>query len=717
MKQIAFVLLLFFGFSAYSQNTFRAKIVDKETELPLIGATVKLSSNIGAVADTNGYIEIKNISSDTIAVSVSFVGYQPFNKSYIFPLSDIQLIRLEEGEELEELIVTTTRSSRMIDDIPTRIEAISTEELEEKAIMRSTNIAMVLRESTGILMQQTSASSANQSIRIQGLDGRYTQILKDGFPLFGGFSSGLSIMQIPPLDLKQVEVLKGSNSTLFGGGAIAGLVNLISFTPDDGKKIKFMVDQTNAGGTTLNGFYTNKFNKLGVAFFASANRQEAYDPNNDDFSDIPKIRSLTINPSLFYYFNEKSQIRLTLNATLENRLGGDMQVINENRIGTHQFTEENESDRFSYQLTYQNQIDENKSLSIKNSLTFFDRKITEPNFTFEGEQWSSFSEIAYNYGASKSNWISGLNVYSDNFTETPFDSLRRDYNYTTLGIFSQNTLELTQKTSLESGLRFDYDLDYGFFALPRISLLTRLTNKLSVRVGGGLGYKLPTIFTEEAENLTYQGILPIDLDDINAERSVGGNFDFNYKTILGDEWTFSINQLFFYTSLNDALVFRQNGIGQYVYENADGLVTSKGLETNMKLTYKDFKLFANYALINTRLEFDNLNEQKALTPKHNIGAVLVYEQEGKWRIGLESYYTGRQFRNDRSKTDDYWIVGFMAMRKFNKLSVYINFENFTDTRQHKLENFRIETHFKPNFPQIWAPTDGRVINAGFILEL
>ena len=93
--------------------------------------------------------------------------------------------------------------------------------------MNPTNISMVLRESTGIQMQQTSLSSGNTNIRIQGLDGRYTQLLRDGFPLYGGFSSGLSILQIPPLDLQQFEIIKGSSSTLYGGGAIAGLINTL----------------------------------------------------------------------------------------------------------------------------------------------------------------------------------------------------------------------------------------------------------------------------------------------------------------------------------------------------------------------------------------------------------------------------------------------------------------------------------------------------------
>ncbi len=716
MKQIIFVLLSFTGLATYGQNTFKARIIDAEGNQPLIGATVRTGANKGAVSDVNGYVEISGIENDTIQISVSYVGYQSAEATYIFPLKDIPIIALEGGKVLEELVITSTRSSRTIDDIPTRIEAISSEELEEKAIMRSSNIAMVLRESTGILMQQTSASSANQSIRIQGLDGRYTQILKDGFPLFGSFSSGLSIMQIPPLDLRQVEVIKGSNSTLFGGGAISGLVNLVTHLPHDQRKFTVMLDQTNAGGTTFNTFYGKRFNKIGLTFYGSAARQQAYDSNDDDFSDIPRIRGITLNPSFFYNFNDRSQIRVTLNGTFENRLGGDIQVIEDNARGIHQFTEENRSNRLSYQLTYQNQLEETRSITVKHSLTYFDRKITEPDFIFKGNQWSSFSEIAYNFGSHKSRWISGANLYTDRFEEFPSDTLDRNYQYSTLGVFTQNTLDFSENLALESGIRFDYDLDYGFFALPRFSLLSRFNQRWSARIGGGLGYKLPTIFTEEAENLTYQGILPINEDHTDPERSIGGNLDVNFQTTLGKDWTFSFNQLFFYTRLNDALVFRENNLGHKFYENADGPVTSQGIETNLKLTFKDFKFFANYALIDTRLKYDNLNRQKPLTPKHNIGSVLIYEVEDQWRIGYEAYYTGRQFRNDLTRTEDFWLMGFMVMRKFSKLGVYINFENFTDTRQHRMEDFMIDNHIKPNFPDLWAPTDGRVINAGLLLE-
>ncbi|MFY0593940.1 TonB-dependent receptor [Roseivirga sp.] len=716
MKNIFVMLLLSYGVTAFGQNTFKAKIIDAESGEPLIGATAQISSTQGDIANENGQVTITNIPNGDVKVKFSFVGYQAISKKYIFPREDaLVIIELEPSEDEEEVIVSATRSGGTIDDIPTRIEVLGTEELAEKAVMRSSNIAMVLRESTGIQMQITSASSANQSIRIQGLDGRYTQILKDGFPLFGGFSGGLSIMQIPPLDLRQVEVVKGSNSTLYGGGAIAGLVNLVTRTPDEERALRLMVDQTQARGTTINSFYAEQFDKFGLTLFTSLGRQDAYDSNNDDFSDIPRIRGLTFNPSFFYNFNPKSRLRLTLNATLENRLGGDIQVIEGGTNGIHQFTEENKSERFNYQLSYDRDVDENKSFHFKHSITYFDREIVEPSFTFAGKQWSSFNEASYNFGQERSRFILGANLYTDRFDENPLGGLSRDYSHTTIGVFAQNTFKISEKYALESGMRIDYNDEYGPFALPRASLLAKVNDKFSVRLGGGLGYKLPTIFTEDAENLTFQNILPIDPNLLVAEQSLGGNFDLNYKTAIGTDWTLSVNQLFFSTRINDALVFRENQ-GQYFYENADGPVTSQGIETNIKLTYKDFKFFANYALIDAKLKYDNINRQKPLTAKHNIGAVLVYEVEDKWRVGLESYYTGSQFRGDGSTTDDFWIVGFMVLRKFEKLSLYINFENFTDTRQHKLENFTIGNHFKPAFPEIWAPTDGSIINTGFIFD-
>ncbi|KYG72460.1 TonB-dependent receptor [Roseivirga echinicomitans] len=718
---LASLFTVLFTHMAAGQNNIRFQVIDEETNTPLIGATAYVSDTKGGISDSQGYVNLTGLSGTQVEVRFSFVGYETQTNTYIFSevgTETIKIIMESATEEHEEVaIVTATRSSRSIEEIPTRIEFLGTEELEEKAVMKSSNIAMLLRESTGIQMQITSPSSANQSIRIQGLDGRYTQLLKDGFPLYGGFSGGLSIMQIPPLDLKQVEVIKGSNATLYGGGAIAGLVNLVSIQPEDEARFRLMLDQTSAGGTTVNTFYAKRNDKFGMSLFASGGLQNAYDVNDDNFSDIPESKALTFNPTFFYYPSADSKIRLALSGTFEDRLGGNLNAIDAEQSSANVYLQENTTNRLSYQLSYEKNWDENRSFTVKNSLLSFDRTIQEPSLVFNGQQYATFSEAAYSFGREKSRWIVGANLYSDNFTEDSGTNNNRNYEQITAGAFVQQVEQVSETFSIESGVRFDHNNDYGWFALPRVSLFYKPASKFTYRLGGGLGYKTPTIFSEDTERMSFRGLDASNLTSLDAEKSFGGNFDINYKTAIGERWTFSVNQLFFYTQLNDPLELHQVPLStSFRFENAGDHMRSQGVETNLKLTYNDFKLFFNYALIDTQEKFDNRDDQKPLTAKHNIGAVLVYEEEGKWRIGLEAYYTGEQYRRDLTKTDNYWITGLMVLRKFKNISLYSNFENFSDTRQSKFENINLGSDMNPSALDIWAPLEGFVVNFGVIID-
>ncbi len=718
---ISSLLFLFTSGIILAQNTISFEVKEESGE-SLIGASVVVEGTTnGTITNTEGIAKLENLPDGEIEFVISFIGYEEKEIELSFPDDNNKTIEveLEEGEELEEVVITSTRSSRTIQDIPTRIEAITGEELGEKAAMNSSNIGMLLRETTGVQMQQTSLSSGNMSIRIQGLDGRYTQILKDGMPLYGGFAGGLSIMQIPPLDLKQVELIKGSNSTLYGGGAIAGLVNLVTIKPNDEPKLDIMLNQTSALGTTGNIFYAQKYGKVGLSIYGSATNQIAYDPDDDGFSNMPDAQTFSLNPRFYYYINPNTELSVGLNTTIDDRTGGDMEVIKGNTSAEHVFTEENKSERYATQLNFRN-TKENRTIDFKNSISYFDRKLTIPDYQFNGNQVSSFSEASYNlHRNEKSEWQLGLNHYLEQFTEENTDSLPvRDYTHNTIGGFIQNTTDINEKWILEAGLRTDYNTDYGTFVLPRFSLLFKANNKLSSRIGGAMGYKLPTIFTEDAEKLYYRGIQPLSTDQVDAETSIGGNFDINYKTALGDEMTFSINQLFFLTQLKNALVLREDATTDMAYfESADGNMLSSGFETNIKLTYDDFKLYLNYAFVNTELQYDNINDQKPLTPKHNAGFVLFYEIEEKWSAGYEVYYTGKQFDNLYNQKTDYWTMGVMLMRHWERLSVFVNFENFTNVMQSDFEPLVLPPTNNPTFPDIWAPTDGFVFNGGIKLRL
>src|SRR5205085_12254643 len=139
-----------------------------------------------------------------------------------------------------------------------------------------------------------------------------------------GAASGLGLLQTPPLDLRQVEIIKGSSSTLYGGGAIAGLVNLITKVPADKRQLNFHFNATSAGGLDINSFYGQRFKKAGVTLLVSRNSNMAYDPASISFSAIPKFERYTVNPKLFLFFTGKTKLNFGLNSTFENRLGGDM---------------------------------------------------------------------------------------------------------------------------------------------------------------------------------------------------------------------------------------------------------------------------------------------------------------------------------------------------------------------------------------------------------
>ena len=715
-----FLTLLFFALSfiSFAQNSdISILITDSETNEPLLGATIYFEElEKGAVTNFDGIANFTEIPDGNHIIKISYVGFKTIETTIEIGTKKIFSFKLESGgNELDEVVIQSSRSTRTVRKIPTRIEFIGAEELSEKAVMNPTNISMVLRESTGIQMQQTSLSSGNTNIRIQGLDGRYTQLLRDGFPLYGGFSSGLSILQIPPLDLQQFEIIKGSSSTLYGGGAIAGLINMVSKTPDEEPALDIMLTQTQALGSTANVFYSKRNEKVGISLYGSGHYQKVYDPEDDGFSNLPQTTSISFNPKFFYYPSEETTFWIGLNGTYDDRIGGDITKIESGENGIHQYTEENISKRLSSQAVYETKIDSVSSLNIKNSISFFDRKLSIPDFSFDGKQTNTFTEINYQKASKKTDWILGANLYTSNFDENDNSQLQRDQADVTYGTFVNNIYDISDNWILETGLRADYNTDFGFFPLPKVSLLYKNDSGFSSRIGGGLGYKIPDIFTEEAEFINFENVLAIDKSALKAERSYGVNFDVNYQTRLFETVGFSINQLFYVTAINNGLLLNSTNNGLFAFENATDEILSKGLETNIKFTYKDFRWFLNYALIDTKLNYLAGNPQKPLTAKHNAGSVLMYESE-KWRIGYETFYTGKQFLSNGTETTDFVTMGFMAMRNFKWGTIFTNFENFTDRRQSRFSPLVLPPHDNPVFPEIYAPTDGFIFSVGVIIK-
>lgn len=725
-KYIIAIIAMLCCNTMYAQQTFTATIKDEHTGKRIEGVTAVLTpGDKKSISDKNGTVKFDNLSNGKYVLILTHTGMEEVE--YAFEINNNNVtaeIDMEEAEEeLDDVIVQTTRSSRSIKNTPTRVEIINDEELAEKNNMRPANVMMLLHESTGMRVQQTSATSGNANIRMQGLDGRYTQLLKDGYPNFGNFASGLSILEIPPIDLKQVEVIKGPASTLYGGGAIAGVINFISKTPTEEGDYNLLLNQSNIGQSNIGVYASQKLNKFGFAVTGLVNFQKAYDADDDHFSELPKNEDFTINPRLFFYPSERTTFMIGNSFTKGKRTGGDMNVIKGNADANHTYFERNETIRNITTARFETQLRDNSKIVLKQSVSLFNRKLNIPAYNFKGNNTNTFSEASYSKDFGKYSFIAGGNYIFDEFVQQNIASKNLDAKTNTAGLYIQDTWDATDNLVIEAGLRTDAarfkNNNYTYnktFVLPRVSALFRINEKLSSRVSGGLGYKMPTTFTEETETLQYQNVNA--LNNVSAEKSTGFTADINYKTNLSEGLQMSINHMFFYTRINNPVIL-ENVIGSgYHFTNVSTPINTNGFETNLRFIYKEhLKLFAGYTFTNARADFLGANNYVRLMPRNMVNLVMMYEKHGNFKLGLEGYFTDRQYLSNLTRTSSFWEFGFMAEKTFGKFSFYINLENFTDVRQSNYKNVVNGTHTNPNFDEIWNHVEGFVYNGGIKIKL
>ena len=229
----------------------------------------------------------------------------------------------EEVAELEEIFVVSTRSRRRVQDEPVRIEVLNEEEIAEKLIMRPGNISMILAETGGVRVQVTSPGLGSANVRVQGMRGRYTQLLADGLPLYGGQSSSLGLLQIPPSDLGQVEVIKGAASALYGGQALGGVVNLISRRPGETREGELILNATSRDGQDVSAYAAAPLSSdWSGSVLATYNHQAIQDLDDDGWIDMAGYTRWSARPRLFWNGDDGATLFLTAGGMTERRRGG-----------------------------------------------------------------------------------------------------------------------------------------------------------------------------------------------------------------------------------------------------------------------------------------------------------------------------------------------------------------------------------------------------------
>lgn len=712
MKHLLSLLLCAASVAGKTQQTFKAKIIDSTTAEALAGATVKTSRQT-AVADAEGLVQFPNLSAGQNSFEISFTGYEVLHVSFTLPDTSLHIISLtRQNESLESVtVIASTRTNQRIENSPLKVEVLGREDMDEENTIKPGSIASILSDVSGIQIQQSSAVSGNANVRIQGLEGRYTQILRDGMPLFEGFSGGFGVLQIPPLDLRQIELIKGSASTLYGGGAIGGLVNLISKRPGTRQEAELTLNQTTLKESNVNTYVAKRYKGAGYTFFGGLTHQGIADVNGDGLSDVPKLDAVILHPRLFLYPSEKLNAAFGYTGTFETRKGGDLQVVNGAKDAVHQFFETNRSQRHTADVQVQANLPNGNRLELKATGSSFDRSIGTATHFFKGNQLNYYAELSHSLLRSKFSVVSGLNVVGDRFKKLPSDPvLINNFSNNTVGAFSQLTANLSAQTIAEAGLRLDHHQDYGNFVLPRVALFHRFSDQWATRLGVGFGYKTPNALAQQTVEYSIEDIEPLP-PNATAEKSVGYNAEVNFKKEFGPESSLFINQAFFFTQLNNPLVATVQGNGHVLFANAGKNTVSKGSDTYIKAQLKSWELYAGYTFTIAERNYLSQNKFVPLTPKHRAAFVIVRELGEKWRFGLEGSFTGKQYRYDYSRTPGYlFLAGVVSRNIGTKITVVLNCENLTDYRQSREEALYTGSITSPVFKPLWAPIDGRVAN-------
>ncbi|MFN7180084.1 TonB-dependent receptor plug domain-containing protein [Hyphomonas sp.] len=618
---------------------------------------------------------------------------------------------------LDVVVVQATRSGRLLQDEPVRVEVINREEIEEKAIMRPGNIATLVSETGGLRVQVTSPALGAANIRVQGLYGRYTQLLADGLPLYGGQASSIGLLQIPPTDLRQVEVIKGSATSLYGASALGGVVNLLSRRPGEERESELLLNLTSRNGQDLTAYSAMPLSdRFGVSLTAGAHRQGLQDFDTDGWIDLPGYERWTARPRLFWEGDNGSEVYATLGYMTEQRRGGsrDGRTVPDGSF----FPQNQDTTRLDGGLTADVPLTADLKAQVRASAMVQDHEHRFGALLEDDTHESYLLEASLTGGSGPTNWAAGIAWQSELYTSQVFPAF--DYTYDVPGLFGQVDHDFTEDLSVSLSGRMDDHSEYGTQFSPRLSLLYRPGN-WTIRGSLAEGFFAPTPFVEEIEAAGLSRLEP--LSGISEEKAQMASLDIGYK-----RGRVEANATLFASDVEGVTVLEPfasvpaGPLDRVRMINADGTSELRGSELLLRYLWGDFKLTGSYLYIDSSEPDGSGGRQEiALTPKHTAGLVAMWERHGEFRLGLEMYYTGEQRVEGspyRTVSEPYVDVGLLGEITTGPASWFINAENILNVRQTREEPLLLPARAPDGqwTTDIWSRNDGFIVNGGVRLK-
>jgi outer membrane receptor for ferrienterochelin and colicins len=680
--------------------------VESVEGIPVESALIR-SGSASAVTDTNGRAALV-LPSGRADVRVERIGFAPVHVVVEIPPggeASVTVVLESAALETEGIVVMSTRSDRRIEDEPLRVEVIDREEIEEKLLMTPGDIAMLLNETAGLRVQPTAPALGGASVRIQGLRGRYTLILSDGLPLYGGQSGALGPLQIPPVDLGQVEVIKGVASALYGATALGGVVNLISRKPN--RERELLLNGSTLGGADAVLWLSDSLSATwGYTLLAGVHGQGQADVDHDGWADLPGFRRVMARPRLYWNNGKGSSVLATVGGMLEGREGGTV-ADGLTPAGTP-YAEEMSTRRLDTGMLARVLSHRGQLFTVRGSASLQHHEHTFGPVFENDRHATAFLETSFAGTNGPHAWVIGAAIQHDVYRAEEVTGF--DYTHTVPGVFVQDEVTVSRALLVSASARLDHHNKHGVFANPRLSALLRLA-PWTIRASGGTGYFAPTPHTEEVQSVGLARLAPLP-SELKAERAQGVSLDIGRE--LGN---LELNATVFASSIDDAVQTVPAIGGGLALLNAAGPTRAWGSELLARYAREPVHLTATYVYTRSTELWGNNRRSVPYTPRHTAGVVAAWEEHDRGRIGVELYFTGRQELEDdpyRTNSRSYVIFGLLVERRVGNARFFLNAENLLDARHTRWTPLvrpalSAEGRWTTN---VWAPLEGRAFNGG-----
>jgi len=666
---IVFTLNIMF---IHAQKTTDANItghvLDKKTQEHLAHVTIGIKgTNIGTISDATGHYRLNNIPIGTFTIIASYMGYES---------QEIE-INIEKGKtievnfELEEmsLLLNQVVISASKGEV-NRKEAVTIVNVVTPKVFENTGsvcLAEGLNFAPGLRVENNCQNCGFPQLRINGLEGPYTQILIDSRAINSALAGVYGLEHIPSNMIDRVEVVRGGGSALFGSSAVGGVVNIITKEP---RKNALSISNTSNLiygkapdiTTNLNASVVSNNNKAGATLFASARQRSPFDYNKDGFSEIGKLNMKNIGFRGFYNINRVGKLTLEYHTIDEFRRGGN----NFNRP-PHEADIAEQTDHtihsggYKFDSFFKNT---KHALQTYSSIQHIKRKSyygagQDPNAYGNTKDLTMLSGIQYTFRMNRflfmpATFISGFE-YSNNILKDEMLGYDRiiDQKVAIYSVFAQNEWRNTQASILLGGRLDKHSMIKNPIFSPRISGRYAPVSWLNLRGSYASGYRGPQAYDEDLHVTAVGGNVALIhiAENLKPEKS----HSFTFSTEFSKSFSKTAFQLLaegFYTDLSNVFVIEEVGRdedGNLILERKNGLgavVAGINFEANV-IPIKDFQINMGFTWQSSLYKepeqwSENVEPQrKMFRAPSNYGYIMTtYSPIKRLDLSLSGIYTG-----------------------------------------------------------------------------